>query len=321
MLIILEGPDGGGKTTLANRIAQYITNAGHSGVIDVRNAGPTHLHPLDAYELPLVSYRPQHGGEPHIICDRWHLGEAVYPTVLGRETRWNIAIERHIYLFLKSRGAHVVGVLPPLAELDRRFTERGHDDLVSTGMLAELHKRYSELHTLAFDQVIDSDGFDAPVDVVSRALAKARGAQALAPFTTYVGPRRPLILIFGEKRMMSDRQRVRHRELRGMPAFCPYNSTSGHYLLTYLEVRGADIGLANACDVDDPIALWRTLGYPSVVALGRAASRRLIELNISHGAVPHPQYIRRFHHGHGHEYVHALLNAAYDQKDMLTWRP
>src|SRR5690348_14510865 len=116
MLIILEGPDGAGKTTLANEIIRFFTGLSlhRHEPIELLHKGPCISHPLDEYELPLINYRP---GAKHIVCDRWHLGEAIYPAILKRNTKWDVAIDRHIELFLRSRGACQIGLTATSAEL------------------------------------------------------------------------------------------------------------------------------------------------------------------------------------------------------------
>jgi hypothetical protein len=102
----------------------------------------------------------------------------------------------------------------------------------------------------------------------------------------------------------------------------PYPGTSGHYLLSLLDPNGScRVGLANACDVDDPIALWKTLDEPRVVALGRMASMKLTWAGVPHGTVPHPQYVRRFHHATGHLYAVLIRDVARSGEDAASWRP
>src|ERR687897_2440373 len=84
LLVILEGPDGAGKSTLSRELAASLRAAYPADSISEFHKGPPHHHPLVEYEQPLFHYRP--GTGRHIICDRWHVGEAVYPEVLGRAT-------------------------------------------------------------------------------------------------------------------------------------------------------------------------------------------------------------------------------------------
>lgn len=307
MLIVLEGADGAGKTTLAREIVAQLPGSRvlHAGPL------PKSIHPLTMYEGALRSYRP--GGDDHIICDRWHLGEAVYPQVLRRSTRWNDAVERHLRLFMRARGAYVVLLDPPTSELKTRLETRG-DDLVSTDMLDAIAFGFIRLAERGnVDDVVTQ--FVTPRRIINNALAAERAAKALRPFETYVGPPRPLTLLFGEKRGVGGK--FTHQR---MPSFMPYPGTSGHYLLSHMRDT-VTVGLANACDADDPRELWKALGEPQVVALGRCAHDELTHLGVQHGAVPHPQFVRRFHHRHGDEYAQLIYAVAQTQEDRLSWRP
>jgi hypothetical protein len=311
MLIIFEGPDGAGKTTLVRETADLI---GQHAPVSVLHAGPPTRHPIDEYEVPLAHYRPN---THHIICDRWHLGEAIYPQVLNRKTKWNIAIQRHINLFLRSRGACVVLLKPSRKELMLRLAARG-DDFITMDQLNAITLGYAQLPSYYFSHryMRGSDkSIPTPRGIVQLARRMHLTAAALNLFETYVGPPKPSILLLGDERAPA----ARHRQ-PDLPAFVPYPATSGHYLLTHFDPRGT-VGLANACDADDPLKLWLTLNSPNVVTLGRRATERANELCIPHGSVPHPQFIRRFHTQHGDEYAHLIRAVAQSGEDMLSWRP
>lgn len=313
MLIVLEGPDGAGKTTLAASIVAYEWR-NYQRHVEVWHKGPAVGHPLDEYELAMLDYKP---GEQNVVCDRWHLGEAIYPRVLKRETSWDLAVAQHVHLFMQSRGAHVVVLRPSIEELRDRYFARGGDDLITSDQLAETLYAYEKLdskwyHTAARNELL------LPRHLIGLALTAETAVQRLRQFETYVGPPRPKLLLFGEKRQVPRKLHVSHSR---MPAFCPYPATSGHFLLSHLNVVDEYAGVANACDVDDPGQLWEVLERPPVVALGRAVQRRLSWLGIPHGAVPHPQYVRRFHYRSGADYARLILATAKCQEDHAAWRP
>ena len=325
MLIIIEGPDGAGKSTLATNLMHALTRLGGKfATIRVIHRGPPTSHPLIEYENPLFDYRP--GTGQHIICDRWHLGELVYPHLLKRRTSYNVAVHRHVDLFLQSRGALVIYLEPTRRQvIDRLATRYASSvqfpdpiEVMTIARWDEVSQLYHSALEVSGVKYDDYCSVDPPIESIIDTAAKfEQRTSRLNEFVTYVGPPSPSILLLGETRG------VRGRFAEGLaPAFLPYPSTSGHYLLSHLNVLGfSSIGLANACDVDDPVALWKALGEPSVVALGKTASRRCDELGLSHASAPHPQYVRRFHHAYGHLYADVIREAARTNGDLSSWRP
>lgn len=338
MLIIIEGPDLAGKSTLAASLALELAERHPGDRVRVLHRGPPTRHPLDEYERPLWDYRP--GTGEHIICDRWHVGEMVYPELLDRPTSMDVAVWRHIDLFLQSRGALVVTVRVDSGEAWSRLAARTlRREPVSPldQLLVQSHdyvvRRFGELlrHPVSGVPHVTYDGgrWGDETAVIRAATAAESGAVPLNSYVTYVGPPDPTVLLLGDVRGVDGRL-----AFGPGPAFVPYPATSGHYLLSHLptlafgdgEQEDGDtwsVGLANACDSDHIPGLVKTLCEPRVVALGRKAARRLHLLGLADdaGAVPHPQFVRRFHHHDGHRYAAAIRHAAISGEDMSSWRP
>lgn len=322
MLIIVEGPDGAGKSTLVDQLRQYMHRT--VGTPQVLHARPPKGHPLDEYETPLLGYRA--GTHDHVICDRFHWGESVYPHVLGRPTQYDLAVRRHVELFLLRKGAVVVHLATPWTVAAARVTQRG-DDTVHPSQVYRLWLEYNLVarRTLLPVVRVPHDFGHAQLELVLNTAREAeRRVTAIDAFTTYVGPPKPSVLLLGDVRHAFRPRRKLHLPRGAVeptdsrsPAFGPYPATSGHYLLSHLHtVRG--VGVANACDVDNWVKLHAALGRPRLVALGTQVHRLL--RNTKHGAVPHPQYVRRFHHSHGHEYA-TVVQRAIEGEDLLKWRP
>jgi thymidylate kinase len=312
VLIIVEAPDGAGKSTLVEKLVKRIEQDYPSDKVEVLKKGPPQpkSHPLDEYETPLLSYRPGRGH--HIICDRWHVGEWVYPDVLHRSTKADRATWYHIELFLRSRGALVVYMDTPLDTMVQRVKTRG-DDLIQPYQLQRLMFGYKIMREQA---VCEKWLWKSDEDlswVITQAWQLGTHAQKFNPYTTYIGPFVPLGLLIGDTRNGI----TGSADLR--PAFMPYRATSGHYLFSALprdEIR--HMGFANACDVDDIDALMDALHFPPAVALGREAHRRLrgeVE------GVPHPQFMRRFYNKHDEDYARIINRALHDNEEHIEWRP
>lgn len=308
MLVILEGPDCSGKSTLASRLARELEQHLVPDSVELLHKGPPVSHPLDEYESPLLTYRPQQG--QHIICDRFHWGESVYPTVLKRETQLDDGIRLHIEMFLRSRGALVVYVTADDRVLEQCISRRG-DDLIEPGKGHELNSLYNGVAAASLMETIHVDGRnidEATVQrIVHRAIILSTAASKLNQFTTYIGATSPRLILVGD---------VRHGTYVGdvRPAFMPYSSTSGHYLMCTLA-RYVDtswlshMGIMNGCDTDDVAALHdivsnTMLTPPTIVALGRKASKAVANHDWH---VPHPQWTRRFNFGGAAEYANDII--------------
>lgn len=310
MIIVLEGVDLAGKSTLARTLAEMTG-------LDVLHRGPPARHPLYEYETT---------GRWTGICDRWHLGETIYGPILRGESKLDEAGLWHTSAYLRARGALVVLLQPTLETVLRRFDERG-DDLIKREQLARIHAAYNDYIGSHYrDMVVQSD---TPTDYVTYvrdcALTKWLEAEPLREsyaLRTYVGPLHPQVLLIGDKRHHGE-------ESDFDSAFVPMSGNSGHFLLQAVASCNMrheglhEIGIMNAneCPGDHLYEAWRTLGRPRTVALGANAHNKLAHLRIPHGAAPHPQYCRRFHHGAQAEYGVAVMEALYTQADLRNWRP
>lgn len=314
MLIALEGCDGVGKSTVAERLVGALSL---SGEVEVLHKGPMTADAITEYELPLEDYAP--GSGRHVICDRWSLGELVYGPLLRGESRVSEAERRHIDRFLAARGCVMAHVTAPQHLIRRRLTERG-DDLIKLEHVSHIVNAYHDLFT-TLPQVTyaaqlalnGDDDHDRPLlqALVHTAAAVEAGAYQLTRFRTYVGGTSPGVLLLGERRNSPTDRPDPHRA-----AFTPYPSTSGAFLLSALpHDLASTAGLANACE-EDVVALYEVLGEPRVVALGRAAALECERAEVPYGQVPHPQWVRRFANSRLTDYGLAIREAAYHGVDL-----
>lgn len=287
-LIVLEGVDGAGKTTLVERLVDMLDED-----VVVKHCGPPKGDILKEYEWSLASsYRPM---TTDFICDRWHVGELVYGPMLRGKSQLTPAMVNHIEMFLSSRGALRLHVDAPIEAILARVGKRG-EDLVNSHqihLIWDWYRQYAKKHDW---HAVSSDESDEHLkQLIDNARVLERQATTLELWPTYVGPRWPRWLMLGDARNGNDKA-------HGRPcypmAFVPYKDTSGHFLLSALDDASVPLqyGVANACEDKMVTALWETLGRPKVVTLG-ANAYKYVKTNTDvpiAGSVSHPQHVRRF---------------------------
>ena len=301
MLIVLEGPDCVGKTTLANQLATAMRPTA-----TILHKGPPDpgAHALDEWVKPLKDYKPGNG---NLILDRWHLGEPIYSDIKHRRSILDQASWTYIDLFLASRGALKLILTLPEGEL-RRMHERMGETFVTADELVDIDWWYRKVMFGGWS--IQHSRMTSVQSIVNAAVRMDVEAHPLRAFDTYVGAPKPELLLLGE--------RVGPRN-QGKTALMPYPSTSGKYLLDACGwIAWGGVGIANACQ-EDPVFLWDVLGKPRVVTLGREAHKACEDAELAHGAVPHPQYVRRFHHRKIRQYSALILKAMHTQEVYLSW--
>lgn len=282
MLIVLEGVDGAGKSTLVDRLLR--TRAGCDA--DVRmHCGPLKGDAMREYEWRLRDYVP---GDGRLwVCDRWHVGELIYGPLYRGQSKLTGAMHRHVELLLESLGALRLVVTADMHTIMQRLETRGEDFLQPShvGLVWDWYNEYAYRNGW---RLVGSD--ENTEHLIREARRLESDAVRLQAFSTYVGPTHPRHLLLGDRHGNPRPNRPAYRS-----AFVPYPDTSGAFLLNALnDVRLSEYGLANAGQ-ENVHALWTTLGRPNVVCLGReaeAASR-----TVPHQTVAHPQYVRRFQHG------------------------
>ncbi len=317
---ILEGADGGGKTTFANAIAaQFKSVSDPRRQVKLVHCGPPKKNALDEYALDVENYKP--GASLDIVADRWHLGALVYGP-LYRDTgpygELGLAGFRWVEMFLAARGA-VAWLVDQDYELVReRLAARGEDYLQDRHVewALERFREVAKESMLVIGTVSPPEGDQTHLAQQYRdaAYAVEQIAAPLAEFPGYIGTPRPYALLVGDKRGDGpDRERTR-------APFMPVPSGSGTYLLNALpSPLWKSVGVLNANENDIPGFINR-LGYtPRIVALGREASNTLLDHDIEHAGVPHPQHARRFAAKKRTEYGQLIWEAVETGRVAFSW--
>lgn len=312
MLIILEGVDRTGKSTLATALAEFIGG-------EVWHRGKPSAHPLVEYEGALRGYDPLDYTR-HVVIDRWHVGERVWPSVFNRATRYDLPMFLHTDMFLRSRGALVVYCYRPDSDaLAREYREHGEplEPATLTRALSLYDAALGQTHAATLRWSFEVSSSPSLEFIVSSAKHRQDQVKRLHRITSeWVGSPYPEALLVGDE-LGPGYDPVADAAV----PFVPYATTSGHYLLSAaprLACHGLVTNAHSASGSDHLEPLYSKLGQPPVVALGKRASRTLMKLGIPHCETYHPQYWRRFRHHEPHVYAELVTNAVKLARGELT---
>jgi hypothetical protein len=217
-----------------------------------------------------------------------------------------------------SRGVAQFWLYQPLEVLIERINSRG-DDFVNTDELAQVLEYYSfgagatarlagkiQPHPYNFNDV-----GEIATEIINKAERIAEASAKLAEYPEYIGAPNPTALIVGDQRNVT----LKYGNETILP-FMPVNSNSGDFLLSSIpHTVWKQYGIVNANEFYGSrlFSLWEALGRPRIVALGRMAEKGLLLSGIESRnmtVMPHPQYVKRFHHYDKKAYGAAIAAAA-----------
>ena len=138
------------------------------GTFRIEHRGPLRLNvdPADEYTLP--DYDPADMTNL-VVCDRWHLSEAVYGPIYRGGSRADLDFHEK---WLDDRGALKLYVTAPLSALTSRVSERG-DDFIEVGHLANIVSWFTRTLTgLSGWQTVNTGG-PFPPDFIDELLTQA----------------------------------------------------------------------------------------------------------------------------------------------------
>lgn len=137
-IIILEGVDGAGKSTLAKKIAALSPLP-----VRLEHRGEIKSTPEEEYIKPLMYSRD----DELIIADRWHVGEMIYGPIYRGKSLVAGDYNRIIEGLLDTLGAAKVILSPSLKVVRNRLAKRGEDYLQPNDVAAvhAFYETYAEM--------------------------------------------------------------------------------------------------------------------------------------------------------------------------------
>jgi thymidylate kinase len=314
MLIAFEGVDLAGKSTAAGVLRAWLES--HRDMVLPLHFSQPQQHPLAEYELTIDD--AQKPPFDHVITDRLHWGECVYPQLYRNDPGLSPESWWHLEQFFRSRGGITIHVTASLEELLTRYDSRGEDYLQGEDV-GRARKMFLDIaanapsltHTI--DTTLPKERQVTPTAVIAAARRRqALTEDALSITRSYVGPHAPDVLLIGDAPNVNDPTYPQH-----LAAFPPYANSSGSYLIrAVLGMRRYNpwnVGIVNAFERDgSPVDLRALISafsmyhVPRIVALGKKAQVATKKTGVFASAIAHPQYWRRFHHDAIADYTRLL---------------
>nr|DAG68641.1 MAG TPA: dNK protein [Caudoviricetes sp.] len=154
MPIIIEGPDGAGKSTLAEKLANVLDMNILKMTANGGQSVPEYLQKLAC---------------DGVIIDRCWVSEQIYSDLFGREPRIDNDDAEALTEFCEFARVPIIVLLPPLHVVISRLNERGDEyaDVVCPNIV-EIHKRYKEWADEHDNAIVleDNDPTTAVVEVL-----------------------------------------------------------------------------------------------------------------------------------------------------------
>lgn len=298
MLIIIEGADKAGKTTLGQEIASKFG-------YEYRHFGKPGPNPAQEYAEALLSVNtPQ-------VWDRGFIGELVYgPLLRGRNT-----IDPFRLLILerlaRSKGAILIHANPDLAVVKRRYDEEG-DPLITANENVIAYNKFQELANATSLMKFEYRGTDWGtlsdfVDQLKLHAAQMRrcaeDGRELTGIGTICGKR---IIFVGEE--------LNHKVTWLRKPFDQGHSSM--YIanaMLFAGVPESQVYMTNAKTLTTAEIVYHQTASkhysPRWIALGQRANEMLDEHNVPHAWIPHPAYWRRFQSTRPDAYVDMIKEA------------
>ena len=303
MIIVLEGADGTGKTTLAKRLcdrlnASYI----HMSVPDPINK------PFDYWWSRIEPILAR--GSKALVIDRLLWSEEVYGSLFRGGSALTDLDRWQLEGWLLAQGAVIVRCRPPL-EVVLKNTQRDAGGL-HHGQAEAVYRGFNAPWQTPLP-VVNFDFTREPIDGFVRDVTELVRGRAVLDFAHEgIGAARPEIVLVADRHNTCNERCFSPFVLR-----CPAGdylrralALAGLTLSQYQVINGWRLAGAGGYQVNDSVLALRSPGR-HFIALGREAERALRLSGISDfGFAYHPQHAKRFHYRDLSKYAATLAGQA-----------
>jgi len=289
MIIILEGSDKTGKSTLAKYIrAKYDFDY----IKCSRPKGDPYIEYMEILQKIATT-----GG--NWVIDRFLIGESVYGPIYRGESKLDDVKIRNIELKALSLNPLLIYCYDDVKNIKKRFKEL-KEDFAKTKDIEKILELYEEQveksilpctfhHMMTPLDLIKTKRIDFIIEKLMD-----RGVY----FNTVTGnTKNPAVIFVGESR--NENQKKEYKKVGQPFDFGPASKylfkkikETGNYIHKILIINSDSEEFKVVIErFDNPNEIKR----PKIIALGKKANNMLNILNIKHDLLPHPQYMNRFY--------------------------
>lgn len=282
MLLVIEGGDKTGKTTLAKALAKTYH-------LDYHHFGPPGPDPMKEYVDFFKGLKSQG------VCDRFFIGNLVYgPLLRNTVTPWLEVLT--LCRLLRKHGVFHMLASPSIKVVEERFKASKDAEYVTWVQNIKAIELFSKVFASLpvgrhNKRIIFNETNDDLLDVISdmaEVVQRQRVLNTTVPKFTGIGTTtEPALVLVGES--------VNPRTTRfGLPFDAGISAEFLQMCLHEARVNEEDLYLMNQ-DVmtTEEVVYHKQLGS-YFVALGTKAHERLKALGAEHSKIAHPQFFRRF---------------------------
>lgn len=288
-VIILEGPDGCGKTTLANMLikdygfrSQHVSRPEKGE--DVFKTYSNHL------------LRALRGDQP-VVFDRLYLGERIYGPIMRGHDLLGEEGQRLIERIVRARDVKTILCLTDYDSAVERWKIRGDDYILREDSFSQVYDRYQK-----------SEGIYKVYDFNQREAFEKTGAfvpSATLPQGTLGSPRAEYLFV-GDI--------VNHRVVDDDLPFYSMSGSSSYLMKAIWAIPEHQMAFTNATNMagdqrDLLSVVGRMPNFKIAVALGRSAEKACKDQGIPFEFIRHPSCAKRFWYKDLSKYANEIREA------------
>lgn len=179
-MIVLEGPDGAGKTTLANELSKkYKISIGERGT-----ANRDLLYTVTRQDTYTALSEAVRGDGPMKVWDRLYFSELIYHHVVGRQCEFSTIEQGFIERMIAALTCPIILCLPSFSTV-RTNVVKDHQMEGVLGNLEEIYNSYQGLldsqrfpeHTIVYDYTKDDGTLDTIDEIIEEYMLERRARQ------------------------------------------------------------------------------------------------------------------------------------------------